>query len=145
MDTLNISTGEKRISINGDTSREITFNPSDVIFVERFYRLIGEFQTKLTEYHSRSVELDVDQTNDANGIPVNIEARLNLVKEACAYIREKIDMLFGIGTSQTAFGDTLSMDAIQQFFSGIVPFIQAARSEKVQRYTNKKPSKKVLK
>lgn len=141
MDTLRIETGEKRIAINGDESRLLIFDPSDVLFVERFYKLISEFESKLTDYQKRSKELEADTRTNGNDIPANMGARLELVKEACNYSRESIDKVFGAGTSQTVFGDALSLDAVQQFFEGITPFIAVARSEKVQKYTNARPKR----
>lgn len=134
MDSLQINTGEKRIAINGDESRLLVFNPSDVLFVERFYKLISEFENRLTEYQKQSIALEADTRTNGNDIPVNMGARLELVKEACEYSRESIDKVFGAGTSQMVFGDTLSLDAVQQFFEGITPFIAVARSEKVRQY-----------
>jgi hypothetical protein len=138
MDSLQIQTGEKRIAINGDESRVIVFNPSDTLFAERFYKLIGEFENRLTEYQQRGIELEADSTPNGNGMPANMGARLELIKEACEYSRESIDKVFGEGTSQIVFGDVLSLDAIQQFFSGITPFIQTTRAEKIAPYLVKK-------
>lgn len=141
MDTLNISTGEKRIAINGDPSRAIVFNPSDVLFAERFYHLIGEFQERLTEYQARSKELETNAAANGNGLPANMQERIDLIKESCTYIYEKIDLIFGPGTSQAAFEGAMSLDAVTQFFEGITPYIQAARVDKVAKYTNKKPKR----
>ena len=145
MDNLQISTGEKRIPVSRDgvSVGELVFNPSDTIFAEKFYRLLGEFQTKLQEYQSRSKQLDANQSEDENGLPENMSDRLGLVKEACQFIHAKIDDLFGIGVSAMLFGEALSLDAVQQFFEGITPFIRSARVEKIQKYTHKKPNKKV--
>jgi hypothetical protein len=143
MDTLNISTGEKRISITRDDVRvgELVFSPNDVVFVEKFYRLIGTFQTKLDEYQAQNNELDKDQSTDENGIPTNAGERIALLREACTFIREQVDGLFGPGTSQIVFGDALSLDAFQQFFTSITPFIQTVRVEKIQKYTNTGPKR----
>ena len=138
MDSIRINTGEKRISINDDPTRVIVFNPSDVVFAETFYALVGEFDTKLSEYKLRSEIMDADATLDANGMPANLDKRLALLREACTYMRSKIDSIFGKGTSQTAFGDTLSLDVFPQFFDGITPFIQAVREEKIAQYSGKK-------
>jgi hypothetical protein len=135
MDSIQINTGEKRIAINSDPDRIIAFNPADVSFAERFYDLIKEFEGKLDEYQKRSEEIEANQEVDDNGIPVNLEARISFLREACTYIRGRIDHLFGQGTSQKAFGDTLTLDMFTQFFEGITPFIQSVRSEKVARYT----------
>lgn len=141
MNSLQISTGEKRIAINGDPERVIVFNPSDVLFAERFYRLIGEFQERLTQYQVVSRELDKNKAVDENDLPVNMQERIDLVKEACMYIYEKIDVLFGEGTSLKVFEDALSLDAVTQFFDGITSFIQPARAEKIAKYTNAKPKR----
>lgn len=136
MDSIHIDTGEKRIAVNGDPERVIVFNPTDVIFAERFYALIGEFESKLTEYQDRSKSLDVEDVKDKNGIPLNSDERLALLHEVCEYIRERIDYLFGKGTSQKAFGDALALDMFTQFFKGITPFIQNSRTSKVEKYVN---------
>lgn len=141
MDSLIISTGEKRIAINGDQSRVIAFTPSDVVFAEKFYRLIGDFEEKFAAFQEQGKQLDADNAEDENGLPVNMAARIDLAKNACAYMREQIDSLFGSGTSDKAFGDVYSLGAIEQFFSGITPFIQTARVEKIAKYTNKKPKR----
>lgn len=142
MDSLQINIGEKRIAINGDENRLLIFNPSDVLFAERFYKLIGEFETKLTEYQKRSAVLDANKSLDGNQIPANMGERLELQKESCNYCRENIDRVFGVGTSQIVFGDTLSLDAVQQFFEGITRFIEPARTEKIQKYTTPASAKR---
>jgi hypothetical protein len=143
MDSIQINTGEKRIAVNGDPERVIVFNPSDVLFAERFYKLITEFEKKLNEYKIRAEEIDENSDVDDLGIPVNTQVRIDLMCEACIYIREQIDLLFGKGTSQKAFGDALTLDMFQQFFEGITPFIQNERSAKIEKYTNKRPKRVV--
>ena len=138
MDSLVINTGEKRIAINNDESRVIVFNPHDVIFAEKFYNLIGEFQAKVKEYEPRAKAIDEDNSVDDLGIPANTPERLELLREICTFMRDRIDHLFGMGASQKAFGDTLSLDVFEQFFTGIKPIVQSARTAKVQKYTNKK-------
>lgn len=138
MDSLRIDTGIKRIMINDDPERVIEFNPSDVIFAERFYKLIGDFEVKQVEYQARSEQLDAGRDNlDHNGLPANLGEGLAFLREVCEYMHGQIDYLFGVGTSAKAFAGALSIDAIGQFFQGITPFIQQARSEKVAKYSGK--------
>ena len=143
MDSLQINTGEIRLSINGDTGNQIVFNPSDILFAEKFYRLIGSFQVRVAEYKQRAEELERSTANDENGLPVNMEARIEHLKEACAFIRSEIDKLFGEGTSLRAFGETLNLDVFIQFFRGITPYVKKARSEKVIQYTTPAANKRV--
>ena len=145
MDSLQINSSVKRLAINDDPTRIISFDPGDVTFAERFYALMREFQTRMAEYQARASELEADQAVDLNGIPINAAERIAVTREACMYIRERIDYLFGTGTSQTAFGDALSMDAFEQFFTGITPFISAAREEKILKYANQQNAGRVMK
>ena len=142
MDSLRIETGEKRIAINDDPARVIVFNPQDVTFAEKFYSLIGEFEIKLNEYKAQSDQLEKVTALDANGLPVNLDARLALQREVCTFIRNRIDYLFGANTSRIAFGDVMSMDVFEQFFQGITPYFQKARAAKVEQYSSKTYTKK---
>jgi len=142
MDSIRIDTGEKRISINDDPNRVIVFNPNDALFVERFYHLVGELDVKIIEYEARSKEIDSVKDVDENGVPVNIEERISFLKESCEYFKAKIDQIFGENTSQTAFGDTLSLDVIVQFIDGITPFIGTVRKQKIEQYINAATGKK---
>jgi hypothetical protein len=143
MDSIRIDTGVKKILIN-DGPEFIEFNPGDVAFAEKFYSLISEFETKMVEYQARSDEIDANKGVDTHDIPVNFESRIKLMRDVCEFVREKIDGLFGTGTSQKVFGNALTLDMFSQFFEGITPFIQKARTEKVEKY-QKKPRKQVMK
>jgi hypothetical protein len=134
MHNLTIDTGAKYISINDDPNRVISFNPFDVGFAERFYTLVKDFEIKQKEFATRA-EMLAGETNLAGSI--------TLMRDACEYMRGQLDSLFGAGTSQTVFGDVLSLDAFAQFFEGITPFIRAARDEKIARYTVK-PNDRVM-
>lgn len=138
MDGIRIDTGVKRLTVNDDPERVITFNPEDVLFVERFYELIKIFQQKEVEFQKRIDELTADEEKDSYGIPVNTPETLELVVEICDFLREQIDKVFGPGTSEAAFGEAQSLSMFEQFFAGIAPFIQSTRSEKAAKYQYKK-------
>jgi hypothetical protein len=134
MDSLRIDNGVKRIMIN-DGPNFIEFNPSDVIFAERFYELLKKFEEKQIQFEQQAEKLDSQKDQlDANGLPMNLENQLAFMRDVCAFMREQIDFLFGSGTSQAVFGDVLSIEGIEQFFEGITPFIQTARAEKLKKY-----------
>jgi hypothetical protein len=143
LDSLQITTGQKRLPItrDGESVGEIVFNPGDVIFAEKFYRLIGDFQRKLGEYQSRGEAIDAVTGQDEHGIPVNAQARFELMRDVCEWLRSEIDDLFGAGTSQVVFGDAMALDMFQDFFTGITPFIQKSRSARLEKYTNKRVRK----
>ena len=135
MNSISIQTGGISLKINDDDSRVISFNPNDLSFAERYYELLSNADQKIDEYSRREEELDKDQTVDAYGIPTNTAARLALLREACDYVKQEIDKVFGAGTSETAFGNAYVLDMFDQFFQGITPYIQKARAGKIAKYT----------
>lgn len=133
MDSLKIDSGIKELSINDDPTRIIKFNPNDVLFREKFQILSNDFQKELSGFQEKMNAL----TDNAK--------KLELEKEACLYIREKIDYLFGEGTSQIVFQDEMDVDLFWQFFDGLTPYIKSAVDQRVKKYTPKivkKTSKK---
>lgn len=144
MDTLNIhiNTGEKRVTINDDPTRVIVFNPTDVLFAERFYSLLGELKQKLNEFKERGAALSAESKKDEDGLPVNMQAQISLQVETCNYLSEKVDALFGKDTSQKAFGDVRNLEVFLQFFNGVLPFFETARAEKIAAYTSPASAKR---
>ena len=129
------TTQDVEICINGDPNRVIRFNPNDSFLAEKFYRMQGTFKQKLREFEVK-VKTFSNRTDD-NGIPDDIEKRIELVKDLCIFLRGEIDNFLGAGTSQIAFGDALDITAIESFVSGIVPYFGKARKEKVNKYARK--------
>ncbi len=144
MDTLVLSSNTKKIVItrDGEETGVLNFDPSDVIFAEKFYNLIAEFQAKAREYEPRALALDGNKATDSNNLPVNFGERIALLREVCEYIRARIDHLFGIGTSQAAFGDVYDTDLIVQFLDGLKPFFQKTRVAKIEKYTTEASAKR---
>lgn len=133
--SLKIDTGCIRLAINDDTDRVIVFNPKDVVFAEKFYRLIKDFEDKKADFEARAEALDSNEEVDEFGLPVNTGERLDYIKEICQFLFDKIDQVFGDGTSEKVFQGVYNLDAIGQFFDGISPFIKAARTKQVEKYS----------
>lgn len=145
MEELRIDTGGVKLKVNGDPTRVIVFNPTDISFAERFYGLLSEFEEKEKEYQQKVEALQKNTETDSLGIPKNFGPALVLLRETCGFLREKIDDVFGAGTSQAAFGDANTLDMFEQFFEGITPFVQKAREKQVSKYTTPTSYRNVLK
>ena len=138
MQSIKINTGLIRLEVDRDGEKsEITFNPNDINFVEGVYTLMSDLDAKQKEYNTRIAELESNDETDNNGIPLNIKERMVLVKELCLDLEKQIDMVFGTGTSEKAFGNALCFEMFEQFFEGITPYIQKARKEKLSKYQTK--------
>ena len=139
-DSIQIDAGQKRILINDDPKRVLKFNPLDILFAEKFYALLGDFHEKDKEFRQRMLELENSEDKDEFGLPANLPDSFSLMHEMSQYMHEQIDELFGVGTSEMVFEGVDNLEMIQQFFEGLIPFIQKARVKKVEKYT--KPRQK---
>ena len=138
MDKLKINTGAVRLLVDCDgVENEISFNPTDLTFVENLYKLISELDAKKEEFAYKEAELDKNNVTDENGIPNNATERINLIKEVCIYLRGRLDDVFGPETSNRVFGSTNTLDMFEQFFEGITPYILKARTDKTAKYKSR--------
>lgn len=134
--SIRIDTGEVRLLINDDENRVIAFNPNDISFLEAFFELLEDFEKKEKEFRNEERVLNANKDVDGHGLPKNIKGKIALTRKICRYMREKVDSVFGEGTSDTAFGKANTMDMFSQFFEGVTPFIKSARDDKTSKYLN---------
>ena len=127
---------------NGEHVGDLHFNPDDVCFAEHVYGLIGELEQAEKAYEAKAQELEADKAVDEYGIPKNIRARLQFLRELCDDLYAKIDTVFGAGTSEMVFGGALSLSAIEQFFTGLAPHFEQVRADKMAPYLSE--SKRAL-
>ncbi len=141
-ENIQVDAGLKRITINGDPERVITFNPLDTLFVERYFDMLQKFEEKMVEYKEQCRVFEANTEKDENGIPGNARQQIAMLREVCEFVRENIDRVFGENTSQKVFGDVLSLGMFGQFFKEIAPHIQSARAEKMSQYQKKAGNRK---
>lgn len=126
MDTLKIGSGAVRLKIVRDgVEGVISFNPLDVGFMERAYKLMEDAEGKEKEYHDKL--LAAEKTG-------GIKEKIAVVKEYCIYMREQVDYCFGQGTSDTVFGDSLDVDMFADFLEGVAPYIRKAQGARIKKY-----------
>lgn len=133
--SIQIHTGELRIMVNDDPDRVIVFNPEDVLFVERFHRLVQMFEDREQEFLQQTEHIQEELDKDEIGA---IPDAINLVKDLCAFLCTEIDKVFGEGTSEAAFQGAQTLNMFEQFFAGITPFINETRKQKAAKYITKK-------
>jgi hypothetical protein len=144
MDNLVIDTGLRRLKVTRDGKEvgEVSYNPTDYIFAEKYYAIFAFFEQKQKEYEGRMAEMDASTEKDSFGFPANTPERLKLAEQICNDINEKIDEIFGENTSKIVFGDFKKLELYPQFFSSIAPDVQKARAQKVEKYITPKPRKR---
>jgi hypothetical protein len=134
MDSIRIGGAIKRVAINGDPNRVIEFDPSDVVFVERFRKMIAEFDKRQSEFERRAKELDADKEVDENGLPVGIDEKIAFMREVCEFAHKRVDELFGEGAALRVFEGRLSLEAVGEFFEGLTPLVQSYRADRLAKY-----------
>ncbi len=145
MDSLKI-TRQKQIAINDDPNRIIKFDPSDVLFVERFYNLYREFSKKEAEFKEKAKEIDERKNElDENGAPIMMVDAINFAKEVCLFMHDQIDKVFGEGTSEKTFEGSLSFDTIGQFLEGIAVYVSKERNKRTAKYIGHKKGSNSMK
>ena len=130
MNELHISTGAVRLDIIRDDENVgvFKFNPKNLAEAQRYAEVVSEMEKKKVEYLEKAKTLDAE--NDTKG---KIDFLIEYVKE----MRNDIDKIYGEGTSDLVFGDTLDIDMFFDFIEGLAPYYKKASSERTAKYKNK--------
>lgn len=133
MESIKITDRKIRLMINDDESKIIAFDPQDVGFVNRYYGLIDFLNTKQAEYSSEGAAIDESTDSEQE----KQRKGLKLLEKMCRETKEQFDIVFGAGTMDRIFGDTLRLDMFEELLYGIAPYINKARQKKIDQYTHK--------
>jgi hypothetical protein len=142
MQNLSFDDGYKEFSINGDTSKVIRFNPSDMSIIERIKTAYEEI--------TKATTLDKDIELKADGTPIEeLGKAADIVKGINDTIKNQIDYIFNSPISDMAFGkqSPLSMVGGQPLYAGflnaIIPIVekevkaqQKASQARINKYTS---------
>lgn len=130
MNELHISTGAVRLDIirDGENVGVFKFNPKDISEAQRYSEVVTEMENKRVKYLEKAKTLDAE--ND-------IKAKIDFLAEYVKEMRNDIDKIYGEGTSNLAFGDTLDIDMFFDFIEGLAPYYKKASSERTAKYKNK--------
>ena len=84
---LNFDDGMEELKINGDDNRVLRFNPLDQSILDKIMKANNEISAKLKDLEKETMA-DKDKFDNMD-----------------KFVKEKIDGIFGIGTSQIVFGN----------------------------------------
>lgn len=136
-----ISTGRVTIpvEVDGRNGVYISFNPHDVLFMEKLHRFYRTVIQKADEWDRGISEKEKAIANiplDDQGVPEYVDPMTDPVKEMNQFMRSEIDEVFGKGKSAEIFGDTVfdNPEIYILVIDGIKPYLDDVRAEKVNRY-----------
>lgn len=104
------------------------FNPSDIGEAQRYSQVVSEMETKKVEYLLKAKEIDAE-----NDVQKTIDFLADFVK----YLQSGVNKIYGEGTSDLVFGDSLDIDMYFQFMDGLAPYYKKASIERTAKYKNK--------
>lgn len=125
MASLTINTGVVALDIydtDGSCRGVFKFNPEDLVLAKNLLSLQKEFTDKRDEFEAKA---------DACKSP---EEQANVIIEITDYYKEKIDEVFGEGSSEILFGSAHSVGMFKDFFDGITPYFSKASEKRTSKY-----------
>lgn len=141
MQNLKIDDGLKEFTINGDKSRVIRFNPSDINLLDR----LDQAEKTITEAQDK---LEEDIKLDANGEPERRED-IEFIRKVNKLIKEQTDFIFDAEVSDVVFGNQSPMSSVkgrpffERFFDVIKPVLEKeitkereASAKRMSKYTD---------
>lgn len=139
MENLRFDTGVKEFALNGNENAVVRINPTDANQLKSIYDALTRMEGKQNEYESRIKECGDD----------GLKA-LEVLQDMDKQIRAEIDLLFGVGFSQNAFGmmnlyaygDGLPVwfnfiEAVINMFDVKLKEVERERNPRIEKYTKK--------
>lgn len=124
---LNIKTTRITVPITRDgvETGTLSFDPSDLAFIDGFVTLVDSYKELLAEVQDERAELAGS----------DIVGYLRLVRKISERLCQSIDGIFGEGTSQAAFGGVpANPDVFAQFIDGVAAMISDLRAPRLAEY-----------
>lgn len=122
---LQIRTGAKRVDIKddfGDFVGTFVFYPSDIGQANKIFSLTEELEVMQQEYEQK--------IKDAS----NEKEQMTVLLDSCKYMKDKINYIFGEGSSEILFRGANTLQMFDDFFNGIIPYYKKASEEKTKKY-----------
>lgn len=126
MQNLNFDEGYKEFNINGDESRVIRFNPSDIGIIERF----NEAKKNITGYQEKLKDIPLKADGNPDVEEKEYETAARLVGETRKFINTQIDYVFANPVSDTVFGMQSPLSSVggvplfERFMNCAKPFVE---------------------
>lgn len=127
MATLQINTGVIELGIirDGKEVGTFTFNPTNLDESRKHAEIVEKLEREQAEQLEKAKALDEHGTN---------MERIDFIKGFVADMRNKIDEIYGEGTSEVIFGDCYSAEVITDFFVQLTPYYESASRKRKEKY-----------
>lgn len=132
MESLQVRTGQVSLQIlddNGDPRGVFKFVPTDIESAKQILTLQQEVDDKYKEFQELAKNAD------------SADKQIKLLGEVVDYFENRIDIIFGAGSSKILFGDAKTLSMFEDFFNGIMPYYEKASKDRVSKYTKTRRKK----
>jgi len=130
---------------NDENIGKITFNPEDIGAYNELLS-IGDIITKISENYDSVKEISnipegklesLEKYKDAQNNFDQIGKFTSFVVEQVEKISEKINRIFGNGTSELIFQGGHDLELLSNFIEAVIPYFKSAKKERVNKYLDK--------
>jgi hypothetical protein len=164
LERITIDTGVKRVAIEntqGEVTGEISFNPEDARFREKFFSARKEIDEKMREFQADAEKLDAEaekvlaeakeylEDENAETPPDITEARIShaekenkLFSDYCDYMGALVDSLFGKNTAKNVTGGVKNPAIYMQFMEGVTPLLSVESQKNIEKYAPRRSKKR---
>lgn len=119
-----------KLTLNGDESKIIEFDPGDVVFRKKFFEIKDSLIKKQQELDSKIKKIDL--TKDSG-----VKQSFKLEEEFYDYIESLIDDLFKEGTAKMVCNGRKNVFVLANFIIALVPYFERFKKETEDKYLNK--------
>lgn len=144
MESIVFNDGYKEYTINGDETKVVRFNPSDINIIDRIGKALEQIEQIAEEMRTSDISLNPDGTATGDGVAAAGE----MVSAFDRRIREQIDFVLGSPVCATALGEQSCLSMVggkplyERLLDAVLPIIQkdveserAASQKRVKKYT----------
>jgi hypothetical protein len=155
---LTLNTGEIRLKVenqHGDYLGDLVFNPTDLVWAEKYTQFVYQMQAREKDYSQTITEISarVDQRNNQRAKleagdetytdqveelfeenKTDTDEAFRLLNSELDFVKENIDALFGETTYKALFGETKSLEGLLSFFSQTMQYFDRSRQNVTEKY-----------
>ena len=119
MESINYGSNKKRLCLNGDENKIIEFNPQNLETRKKFLKA----SEKIFE-SQRKLDIELKEMEDEQDNKKKIEKSFELEQQVFNIMKDIIDDIFGVGTTDMITDNYVDTVAVTNFIIAIAPYFK---------------------
>ncbi len=131
MESINYGSNKKRLCLNGDENKIIEFNPQNLETRKKFLKA----SEKIFE-SQRKLDIELKEMEDEQDNKKKIEKSFELEQQVFNIMKDIIDDIFGVGTTDMITDNYVDTVAVTNFIIAIAPYFKEVTENRKNKYIN---------